>query len=809
MNRPDIALVREGLIGRWHMRSILGFGSGLAIVVWSAVALGQTTYYVRTDGGSPAECTGTADAAHPGAGTGQSCAWDHPFRALSPDGSLRIAGGDTLVIGPGSYRMGFGAPGADSCEAEAAYDCVMPPPPSGPDADHPTRLVGAGWQAGCANPPELWGAERAWQVLDLAGASHVVVACLEITDHSTCVEDHTGDLACERDTPPYGDWAAVGLSATDSADVLLRDLDVHGLAVGGIHAGRLTDWALERVQLVANGWSGWDGDVDGDDSNDGDLVFDRVEIAWNGCGETWPGEEPVGCWDQSAGGYGDGLGTGATVGRWLFQDCTVMHNTSDGLDLYYLQTGGSVEVRRTISRGNAGDQLKVAGDATVVSSLLVSDCAFFDGWPLMSDHCRGGGSAFLADLHPGSRAAVVSSTLASEGDCVVIAECTDTTCSGAEELVIRGSVLVGATDYWQPFESSCLYWWDDSQLPTDPVDLDWNLVSGVKDQDEVCPRGAHDLCVSDPMLADATIDGFDGHLVAGGPGVDSGLPVGTPVGATAVPADDLEGHVRPTGAGVDRGAYELGSGGPARDLHPADAWVIPAVASAAGAAGTYWSTQLVVVNPGDQATTVTVTYTPRGEDGSSVYESTSVSFAPGSTRTWDDPLLELFGHAGVGALELRGPGLAVDSRTWTPAADGGGYGQGIPSLASNELLTLDREPEAMAGGVVEDAAFRTNLGLCEVWGETVTVRIEVLDEAGVVLGSLDQILWPFENLQINRVVTAVTGSDAGLQRGAIRLRAVSGGGRLGAYLSLVDAVTGDPTYRLVAPRSPTGGVPAP
>lgn len=534
----------------------LTMAAGALLLAASASA--GMTIYVRTDGGSPVQCTGRTDAAYPGSGTGRDCAWDHPFRALPPDGAVRISGGDTLVIGPGAYRMGLGAPGADDCEADGAFDCVMPPLPSGPDATHPTRLVGAGWEGGCADPPELWGAERPWQVVDLTGSSHVVVACLEITDRSACVEDHSGALACERDTPPYGNWGAVGLTATDSADVLLRDLDIHGLAVAGIHAGRLEGWTLERVRLAANGWAGWDGDVDGDDSNAGDLVFDHVEIAWNGCGETWPGREPTGCWDQNAGGYGDGLGTGATAGRWRFEGCTVEHNTSDGLDLYYLQTGGSVEVRRTVSRGNAGDQLKVAGDATVVNSLLVSDCAFFDGWPLMSDHCRGGGSAFLADLHRESRAAVVNSTLASEGDCVVIAECTDADCTGAEELVIRSSVLVGATDYWQPFESSCLYWWDDSQLPSDPVDLDWNLVSGVKDQEEMCPRGAHDLCVSDPMLVDSTIDGFDGHPLPGGPAIDSGLPVGAAVGETSVPADDLEGRARPAGAGVDRGAYELG-----------------------------------------------------------------------------------------------------------------------------------------------------------------------------------------------------------------------------------------------------------
>ena len=165
------------------------------------------TYYVRPDGGSPAQCTGRVNAPYPGSGSAQPCAWDHPFRALPPDGTPRIQGGDTLIVAAGSYQMGLGAPGADACEADSAYDCHMPPLPSGPSVSQPTRLLGAGWGAGCLNPPELWGTERAWTVLNLNGTSHAQVACFEITDHSSCVEDHVFEWGgspwtCQRDDPP-------------------------------------------------------------------------------------------------------------------------------------------------------------------------------------------------------------------------------------------------------------------------------------------------------------------------------------------------------------------------------------------------------------------------------------------------------------------------------------------------------------------------------------------------------------------------------------------------------------------------------
>ncbi|HUV88951.1 MAG TPA: right-handed parallel beta-helix repeat-containing protein, partial [Anaerolineae bacterium] len=269
--------------------------------VW-AHAPGAVTYYVRPGGGSATECTGRTNAPYPGSGTGQPCAWDHPFRALPPDGTPRIAGGDALIIAAGSYRMGYGAPGDDNCESDYPWGCHMPPIPNGPDAAHPTRILGAGWDSGCASKPELWGTERANMVLNLTNVSNVEIACLEVTDHSGCVEDHTGGLACERETYPFGPWAADGLYAEDSANVHLRDLNIHGLATAGVRAGRLSNWTVENVRIAGNGWIGWEGDIDGNDSNSGTMLFRHWTVEWNGCGETYPGGQPTGCWGQTAGG---------------------------------------------------------------------------------------------------------------------------------------------------------------------------------------------------------------------------------------------------------------------------------------------------------------------------------------------------------------------------------------------------------------------------------------------------------------------------------------------------------------------------
>lgn len=235
--------------------------------------LGATTYHIRSDGGDASQCTGNVDAPYQGSGVGQACAWSHPFQALDANGQWRIHGADTVVIHAGSYPMGFGAPNSAWCEAEAAFDCHLPALPSGADPQHPTRLVGAGWDQGCAVRPQLWGTQRSASVLDLRGTANALVACLEITDHSGCVEFHAdAATACQRDTYPYGEWAAVGIVAADSANISLQSLNIHGLAVTGVHAGRLRDVQVQNVRVAGNGWAGWDGDIDGDDSNAGDQI---------------------------------------------------------------------------------------------------------------------------------------------------------------------------------------------------------------------------------------------------------------------------------------------------------------------------------------------------------------------------------------------------------------------------------------------------------------------------------------------------------------------------------------------------------
>ena len=490
-----------------------------------------TTFYVRTDGGDASQCTGRSDTGYSGSGTAQACAWKHPFFALAPNGTKRIAGGDTLLIGSGTYTIGQGAPGAGSCSGAS---CDFPPIPSGTSASAKTRFLGKSASA----PPKFLGTNGV-RVIDLQGSSNVEVGNLEITDQSDCVYNHSNSSASCAST---GNWAKTGLAASDSSNVWLHDLYIHGMASQGVYAGRLTDWTVERVRIIASGRVGWGGNIGSDSSNSGSIVMRDMEIAWSGCGERWQTGAPWACWAQQTGGYGDGIGTSYTGGKWVIEDAFIHHNTSDGLDLRYMDgaDGTHVTIRRLYAVGNAGNQAKVRGNSLTENSVIVSNCGYFKGkhYMLEDDNCRANGNTLQIVMTANDTAIVRHNTIAGEGGTQIGTGEGDST----GKVRIENNVFVGFPTYRDPATKSSVQYGNFPGAVSFAGNLAWNVKSS-------CPSGT--VCnTQDPRLTNMTLDGFDAEPLGDSPVIDK-------VAVIAAVNTDFVSQPRPSGAKSDIGAYEM------------------------------------------------------------------------------------------------------------------------------------------------------------------------------------------------------------------------------------------------------------
>jgi hypothetical protein len=548
---------------------------GMVCVLAAGAAAAQTTYYVRPDGGTAKQCAGTTNAAYPGKGSNQPCAWAHPSWALEKR-AWKLAGGDRLRIAPGSYRMGWGRPryGWGDFDFNHPEDVHLPPLPSGPDAKRPTVVAGEGYEQGCPRKPELWGSGPTHHILDLSGTSNAVVACLEITDHATCGVGHP-TLVCGEDSAA----AVAGIFARDERgeNVVLRDLDIHGLAGSGI-AGRFGSVTMQRVVLSGNGLSGWNADL-----RDGAVLKPvvRIEdstIEWNGCVEEAGTRRPAagGCRGENSGGYGDGIGLSYVGGSWSILHSVVRYNTQDGLDLLYVkESGGKVTIDGVTAYGNAGNQIKVAGGAAIRNNVIVGNCAYFDGKPFSllkgyfredeqgyqpGDHCRANGDALVVAAQSGTHGAILNNTIVGEGDFLIWALCQNKNekepCSEGTSIEIANNILRGYRRAGE-FRDRKLKRSGELVAPIfaegGVARVHHNLMFHVDraygDLDGQCPLAAGDICADPRFAADVLSEHFDGRLLAGSPALDRGAAVAV--------TSDHDGAPRPQGAGYDVGAFEM------------------------------------------------------------------------------------------------------------------------------------------------------------------------------------------------------------------------------------------------------------
>ena len=251
---------------------------------------GQTTWYVRPDGGTrysanvpTGQCDGLGDAAYSGKGVNQHCAFND-IRLFYQDGSFSYdndnqssfpargwigKGGDTYLIrgsiasGATPYRVGWSVP-FSACDpgleaqGQACFRgwqsdpyAGMPSPPAGTSGQH-TRILGENWQSchaqGSRTPVVAgWGVGSAFNLLN----SYTDLQCFDISDRSDCVVSCGGQ-----------DFAGVGIAIANTADHLtLTDLRIHGMENFGLYGPSGPGAVFTYISLVGNGGGGWNADA--------------------------------------------------------------------------------------------------------------------------------------------------------------------------------------------------------------------------------------------------------------------------------------------------------------------------------------------------------------------------------------------------------------------------------------------------------------------------------------------------------------------------------------------------------------------
>jgi hypothetical protein len=501
------------------------------LLLFASSSFASTTYYIRTDGGDSTHCSGLVDAPYSGNVFNRACAFHHPFDVLPPnlDGNDTknkplMQGGDTLIIGPGSYQMGlpYGAGIYESCKTSWPYDCHMQPVPSG-NVAQPTRIMGAGY-ANCPSgiaAPTFWGSGGAGSVLNLTGSNNVFIECLEVTDHSACIQNHpNAAIKCQAG----GAWASNGITDTDgrasnipSTNVTLQDLNIHGLAHYGVLAGNISGWTVKNVKLNANGFGGWSTDLSPAYSvSTGQNTFTTVEIAWNGCTENYPTTAIWGCWGQQSGGYGDGFGSSSSSdkGTWLFQSLQVHDNTQDGLDFLHADPSAVITFDHVNAYRNAGNQIKGNGNVSITNSVVSAYCSVFAGLGDMvgnngaggatsGDLCRALGDAVVVGMVKNGSTTIANNTIISQGNCLITVPDSGVGDS-TSKLNVSQNILIGLPVWVDgnqtPPPQSCLYYWNSANVPSFSGNVIWKV------KGETAPAGN---LYQDPKLTNETLAAFD------------------------------------------------------------------------------------------------------------------------------------------------------------------------------------------------------------------------------------------------------------------------------------------------------------
>jgi hypothetical protein len=558
------------------------------ITVAALPATAGTTWYIRLDGGTNTQCTGTTNAPYPGTGVNQPCAYNHPYQMLTYSGTwASMQGGDTMQFedqGPyylGEENQGVGmdwsAQLGGICPTPNGYggNCVLPIFPSGTAAS-PTRIVGANAgschnsaHTGLVNPTVLegsgWGA---FAVLNLQGTNHVSVSCIEVTQPDTCTRLGSGAGQCNG-TNNYVSFAGIILeyqTAQGPSNLTLQDVAVVGIAANGILGSHINTLSTDvmtasDVYIIGNGTAGWNGDGGGCGTtceSVGTMNLSYLDVDWNGCVAVKPynmnvpstGNAFTDCYDDNNEGYGDGFVQIAAGNLTL----NVAHshfrwNTQDGFDSLHLSddvtTFPAVHISDSWSEGNEGQTFKLGAGSTssAINNVSISNCRVMgtasnfplnpSGWNSgIGDFCRAAGDQWAFQMDNGTAITLENNTSVGYGTTMYDFECA----FDAPNCVTNGATIVFVNNiskgYPDPGNSdqlaSGMYFGAGNPFSNAGSTITNNLWDTMRTG---CPQSAtatyerNPVC-SDPLLVgESNINALNPNLTSTSPAIGAGAAI--------------------------------------------------------------------------------------------------------------------------------------------------------------------------------------------------------------------------------------------------------------------------------------------
>jgi hypothetical protein len=199
-------------------------------------------------------------------------------------------------------------------------------------------------------------------------------------------------------------------------------------------------------------------------------------------------------------------------------------------------------------------------------------------------------------------------------------------------------------------------------------------------------------------------------------------------------------------------------------------------------------------NGGSTPVIVTATYYPQTGGPQSAAPFT---IAKGEVKAFDNVLPKLFNATGGGSIVFTTTSpssLVATGRTYSNSADqpGGTYGQFIPGVSPAQGIGFGDRPLQILQ-LEESANFRSNLGLAELTGNQVDLKISAVVPGSKLAVSIPQHLEANQFVQLGHVLNSFA-LGTNVYNARITVEVTAGIGRATAYGSVIDNATSDPTY---------------